>query len=175
MSAVLEWALRLHLAAFYFDGRFASPAMRAVGARLAYARPEQEAPRARYAVLGLLLLLQLAAEASSAGAETAGRWRAAAGAALSARFSGRSEAIARGTGARGGHMGQGEEGKDDSVRGNGQGPVGLGGGGRGVDGWLARRCGCVFAVGLELKAVRVFHSPSPLVSAHAPVSHCNQE
>lgn len=86
MSGVLEWALRLHLAAFYFDGRFANVAMRAVGARLAYARPEKEAPRARYAVLGLLLLLQAAAEAATASAETAERWRATARAALSERF-----------------------------------------------------------------------------------------
>ncbi|CAM9387000.1 unnamed protein product [Ectocarpus fasciculatus] len=86
MSGVLEWALRLHLAAFYFDGRFANVAMRAVGARLAYARTEQEAPRARYAVLGLLLLLQAAAEAATASAETAERWRVTARAALSERF-----------------------------------------------------------------------------------------
>ncbi|CAN0231491.1 unnamed protein product [Ectocarpus sp. 12 AP-2014] len=86
MSGVLEWALRLHLAAFYFDGRFANVAMRAVGARLAYTRPEQEAPRARYAVLGLLLLLQAAAEAATVSAETAERWRATARAALSEGF-----------------------------------------------------------------------------------------
>ena len=59
-SAVLEWVLRLHLAAFYFDGRFANFAMRAAGAKLAYTR-EQDQPRARYAVLGVLLLVQAAA------------------------------------------------------------------------------------------------------------------
>lgn len=119
MSGVLEWALRLHLAAFYFDGRFANPAMRAVGARLAYVRHDQEAPRARYAVLGLLLLLQLAAEAASASAETADRWRATAGAALSGRLSGRTGAeAARAAEAEGGVFRPGEE-KNDSVRGAG--------------------------------------------------------
>lgn len=115
MSGVLEWALRLHLAAFYFDGRFANPAMRAVGARLAYVRHDQEAPRARYAVLGLLLLLQLAAEAASASAETVDRWRSTAGAALSGRLSSRTAVEACGAGAEGGHVGLSEE-KNDSVR-----------------------------------------------------------
>ncbi|CAM9541887.1 unnamed protein product, partial [Hapterophycus canaliculatus] len=107
LSGVLEWALRLHLAAFYLDGRFANPAMRAVGARLAYARPEQEAPVTRYVVLGILLLVQAAAEAASASAETAGRWRATAGAALSERFSrrGAEAAALGGTGVQGRHAG----------------------------------------------------------------------
>eukprot|EP00903_Cladosiphon_okamuranus_P019119 g17591.t1 len=115
MSGVLEWALRLHLAAFYFDGRFVDPAMRAVGARLAYARHDQEAPRARYAVLGLLLLLQLAAEAASASSETVGRWRETAGAALSGhlcRTTGAEEA--RGAGVEGSYTRLGEE-KTDSA------------------------------------------------------------
>lgn len=76
MSAVLEWVLRLHLVAFYFDGRFANVAMRAVGARLTYVRPEQEEPRAQYAILGLLLFIQVSAEAASAGAAVTERWRA---------------------------------------------------------------------------------------------------
>lgn len=75
-SAVLEWVLRLHLAAFYFDGRFANFAMRAAGAKLAYTR-ELDEPRARYAILGVLLLVQAAAEAASASAQAATRWRAA--------------------------------------------------------------------------------------------------
>ncbi|CAM9419136.1 unnamed protein product, partial [Scytosiphon promiscuus] len=110
MSGVLEWALRLHLAAFYLDGRFANPAMRAVGARLAYVRSDQEAPQTRYAVLGLLLLVQAAAEAASASAETAGRWRVAAGTALSERFSdrGAEAAAAGGVGAQGGLAGSAE-------------------------------------------------------------------
>lgn len=120
ISGLLEWALRLHLAAFYFDGRFASLAMRAVGARLAYTRPEQEAPRARYAVLGLLLLLQAAAEAAAVSAETVERWRAATGTALSERFRGRAEAAtaaARGSGAEGGQAGLVQE-QGVSVRGS---------------------------------------------------------
>ena len=116
VSGVLEWALRLHLAAFYFDGRFANPAMGAVGARLAYVRHDQEAPRARYAVLGLLLLLQLAAEAASASAETVDRWRATAGAALSRQLC-RTTGAAGGRGAEadGDHARLGEE-NNDSVR-----------------------------------------------------------
>lgn len=66
----------MHLAAFYFDGRFANFAMRAAGAKLAYTR-EQDEPRARYAVLGVLLLVQAAAEAASASGQAAARWRAA--------------------------------------------------------------------------------------------------
>lgn len=116
MSGVLEWGLRLHLVAFYFDGWFANPAMRAVGARLAYVRHDQAPPRARYAVLGVLLLLQLAAEAASASAETVDRWRATAGAALSGhlcRTTGAEEA--RGAEAEGDHIRLGEE-KTGSVR-----------------------------------------------------------
>lgn len=129
MSGVLEWALRLHLAAFYFDGRFANPAMRAVGARLAYVRHDREAPRARYSVLGLLLLLQLAAEAASASAETVDRWRATVGAAFSGRISGRARVDARGAEeAQEGEVRLGEE-KVDSVRGCGFGPAGREGGG----------------------------------------------
>lgn len=115
ISGVLEWTLRLHLAAFYLNGRFASPAMRAVGARLAYARPEQEAPQTRYAVLGLLLLVQAAAEAASASVETAGRWRANAGAVLSERFSNRRAEAVDGAGGQARRAGL-AEGESDAVR-----------------------------------------------------------
>lgn len=69
MSGVLEWVLRLHLVAFYFNGRYSSIAMRAVGARLMYTR-EQDRPGARYAILGLFLLVQAIGEAALAAAAT---------------------------------------------------------------------------------------------------------
>lgn len=108
-SALLEWVLRLHLAAFYFDGRFANFAMRATGAKLAYTR-EQDGPRARYAVLGVLLLVQAAAEAASASAQVAARWRAAA-----EEVSSRNPGSEDGRTAEGGSGGSRREGAD-SVR-----------------------------------------------------------
>lgn len=74
ISGLFEWALRVHLAVFYFDGRYANLAMRVVGARFAYTRAQDE-PRARYAILGVFLLLQAAGEAASAFAAAAARWR----------------------------------------------------------------------------------------------------
>lgn len=67
ISGVLEWLLRLHLAVFYLDGRYANLAMRAVGARLVYTSEEMEKPRARYAILGVFLLVQVMGEAAAAG------------------------------------------------------------------------------------------------------------
>lgn len=91
ISGVFEWVLRLHLAAFYFDGRFVTLAMRAVGARLVYKRQRDESG-ARYAILGVFLLMQAAAEAASVGAEASTRWREAADA-RAARGPGRAEAV----------------------------------------------------------------------------------
>lgn len=65
IAGVLDWLLRLHLALFYFDGRYANLAMRVVGARLRYVR-ETEAPGARYGILGVFLLVQLVGEVAAA-------------------------------------------------------------------------------------------------------------
>lgn len=64
-SGVFDWLLRLHLAVFYFDGRYPSVAMRTAEARLMYTR-QQDEPRARYAILGLLSLVQALGEAAVA-------------------------------------------------------------------------------------------------------------
>ncbi|CAM9622661.1 unnamed protein product [Choristocarpus tenellus] len=65
VAAVLDWLQRLHLTFFYFNGRYQSFAMRALGARLMYNRAQDE-PRAKYTILGLFLLVQVAAEAATA-------------------------------------------------------------------------------------------------------------
>ncbi|CAM9296499.1 unnamed protein product [Discosporangium mesarthrocarpum] len=62
VAAVLDWIQRVHLMLFYFDGRYQNLAMRVLGARLMYNRAHDE-PRAKYTILGLFLLVQVAAEA----------------------------------------------------------------------------------------------------------------
>lgn len=105
ISGLFEWALRVHLAVFYFNGRYVNLAMRVVGARFAYTRAQDE-PRARYAILGAFLLLQAAGEAASALAAATVRWRD------TARLEGLPQGL-EGQG-EGGHAGDDEE---KSVRG----------------------------------------------------------
>ena len=111
ISGAFEWALRVHLAAFYFDGRYANLAMRAVGARLAYTRAKDE-PRSRYAVLGVFTLVQAVGEAASAGAEATAGWRATVAAAARAR----SDRLPRHPETNRG-MGEGDAPEEKSVRG----------------------------------------------------------
>lgn len=105
ISGLFEWALRVHLAVFYFDGRYANLAMRVAGARFAYTRAQGE-PRARYAILGVFLLLQAAGEAASAFAAATARWRETA----------RSEGLSRCLEGQGEGSGPGDN-EENSVRG----------------------------------------------------------